>query len=101
MFFLFFIGLTFAFNCTMKTEKDELLPCIIKADTDNDNEINATEITNFINLHHLEKILNLNLVLKSFDYDKNNKLTMTDFNNTQNINPFILCIYCESMNLNK
>lgn len=98
MLILLFIGLSFALNCTFKTQKEDLLPCILTADTNNDYELNATEITNFITLHHLEKVLNLNFVLSLCDDDKNGKLTIDE---NRCINPYVVCIYCEILNLNK
>jgi len=102
MLIFVFFGLSLAISCSLATKKEELLPCITKADLDHNNQLNSTEITNFISLHHLEKISNLKYILDLCDLDKDGTLTMNDFNNTRScVNPYILCIYCETLNLNK
>lgn len=100
--FILFLGLSLALiSCAPRDlEKSSLIPCFRNADTNNNNELDVTEITNFLNIHIT--MINTTQIMSNCDLNSDGKLTMEDLNSTNScierrLERYLVCKYCNDM----
>lgn len=93
MLFLLFLVFVYGEKDCYVTPKAEVLPCVLTADTNHDNIINKTEITNFLNLYNIRQWKAENILIFMKKSITNGTLTMNDWNTITD--PFRICMVCK------
>lgn len=104
--FILFLSFSFALiSCSPRDlEKTSLIPCFRNADTNNNNELDLTEMENFLNVHNdiLHNMFNATKFMEKCDIDHDGKLTMIDLNTNHScierrLPQFLICRFCNDM----
>lgn len=99
LIFLIYISNASHVSCDpLDLTKISLIPCLQHFDTNNNNELNVTEITIFLNSNNIN-FINVTTILNYCDVDHDEKLTMIDFNSNSScledrLQKYVLCRYC-------
>lgn len=93
LFLLLFVVFVAAEKDCYLTSKAEILPCVSMADTNHDNIVNKTEITNFLNLYNIGQWKAETILMIMGKSITNGTLTINDWNTIRD--PFRICMVCK------
>jgi hypothetical protein len=98
MLFLFFIFAYAEMDCYYANKDVLLNTCVLPADTNHDNVLNATEIDNYCTMYQLTGWNSYKIFLMT----NKTELTMTDWNSLSESAVLSICFLCQyKMNLMK
>lgn len=87
-------------------EKEDLFPCLEILDTNHDQQLNATEIDNFIVHYNMTMMFNATDVLQACDLDHDGEASFIEFNATntscieRRLPRLLACMYCNELLMN-